>query len=83
MAKQVKTKKQQEIRGQASQKNRQTAPPNASPGKQQGKVRRFFVVLICVIVALGLMLPTAGLGFASCSMGFGIAAYNPNSTTTP
>ena len=47
---------------------RQVAPSSAAtPRKQQSRTRRLFTVIICVVVALGLMLPVAGLGFASCS----------------
>ena len=83
MAKQAKVKKQPEARNLTSQKNRQVTSSSAVPKRQQSRVRRVFTVVICVIVALGLMLPVAGLGFASCSLGCGNAGNNPNNSSTP
>ena len=71
MAKQSKTERQTEARAKATKQSRQATSPHVTPQKQQSGVRRFFTVVICVIVALGLMLPTAGIGFASCSGWFG------------
>jgi ABC-type Fe3+ transport system permease subunit len=39
----------------------------AAQKQKQGRVRKIFTVIICVVVALGLMLPIAGIGAASCS----------------
>ncbi|MDR0347625.1 MAG: hypothetical protein LBH56_04545 [Coriobacteriales bacterium] len=56
MAKQHKTKKQA------------AAPPlSAAQKREQSRPRKIFTVIICVVVALGLMLPVAGIGVASCS----------------
>jgi cell division protein FtsL len=35
--------------------------------KQQSTVRKAFTIVICVVVALSLMLPVAGLSATSCS----------------
>jgi ABC-type Fe3+ transport system permease subunit len=57
MARQHKSKKQaQPSQAAASQKD-----------QRQSRVRKAFTVVICVVVALGLMLPVAGLGVVSCS----------------
>jgi lipopolysaccharide/colanic/teichoic acid biosynthesis glycosyltransferase len=49
---------------------------SANTVKPQDKLKRFFTVLISIIVALGLMVPVAGIGVASCSA-------NPAQTTNP
>ena len=54
-------------KGSKSKKKQQPTQPSTTAAKQQSKVARFFTVAICVIVALGLMLPVAGIGAASCS----------------
>jgi ABC-type Fe3+ transport system permease subunit len=56
MARQHKAKKQ-------TQAPQQPAPLK----KRQSSVRKAFTVVICVVVALGLMLPVAGIGVVSCS----------------
>ncbi|MDR1184373.1 MAG: hypothetical protein LBK67_06205 [Coriobacteriales bacterium] len=38
-----------------------------TPKKQQNTVRKAFTIVICVVVALSLMLPVAGLSATSCS----------------
>ncbi len=50
-------------------KNKENKQPTQSSSgvKQQSKVVRFFTILISIIVALGLMLPVAGIGVASCT----------------
>ncbi|MCL1847167.1 MAG: hypothetical protein FWF91_04295 [Coriobacteriia bacterium] len=53
--------KKNRSKGQSSSHNA------ATPRKEQSKSRRLFTIIICVVVALGLMLPVTGLGFASCS----------------
>jgi ABC-type Fe3+ transport system permease subunit len=58
MAKQHKSKKQA---------TPQQAVQPASTKRQQGTMRKVFTVIICVVVALGLMLPITGLGVASCA----------------
>jgi len=83
MAKQSKVKKQPEARNLTAQKNRQVTPSGVVPKRQQSRVGRVFTVIICVIVALGLMLPVAGLGFTSCTLGCNNAGNNPNNTSTP
>jgi len=70
MAVQNKSKKQINPRDLEAQKYRQSTSPKAMPPRQQSKVRRVFTVIICVIVALGLMLPATGLGVISCFGGF-------------
>ena len=37
-----------------------------APKKKQSNTRRVFTIVISVIVVLGLMIPVAGIGFASC-----------------
>jgi ABC-type Fe3+ transport system permease subunit len=59
MAKQHRSKKQV----QAAQQSASQLPQK----RQQSSVRKAFTVVICVVVALGLMLPVAGIGAASCS----------------
>lgn len=39
----------------------------AAQKQKQGKVRKVFTIVICIVVSLGLMLPIAGIGAASCS----------------
>jgi ABC-type Fe3+ transport system permease subunit len=62
MAQQQRSKKKQAA-ASAQQKQEYLAAKKA----KQGKVKRVFTVIICVVVALGLMLPIAGIGAASCS----------------
>ncbi|MDR3036830.1 MAG: hypothetical protein LBU31_00235 [Coriobacteriales bacterium] len=45
----------------------QPAAQPTSAKRQQGTMRKVFTVIICVVVALGLMLPITGLGVASCA----------------
>jgi cell division protein FtsL len=55
MAKQHKSKK--------PQPSQQIEPQK----KQQNTVRKVFTIIICVVVALSLMLPVAGISVMSCS----------------
>jgi ABC-type Fe3+ transport system permease subunit len=54
---------------QASRQNAQASRPQqgSSLKRPQSPMRKAFTVIICVVVALGLMLPVTGLGVASCS----------------
>jgi ABC-type Fe3+ transport system permease subunit len=60
MAQQHKSKKKQ-----TSQQEQQHYV--AAQKEKQGRVKKIFTVIICVVVALGLMLPIAGIGATSCS----------------
>jgi ABC-type Fe3+ transport system permease subunit len=60
--------------GNRQKPTKRTPPPAPQPNKpqpnkpqQQGRLRKAFTVIICVVVALGLMMPIAGIGVASCS----------------
>ena len=46
---------------------RAPAPAPQQNKPQQGRLRKTFTVIICVVVALGLMMPIAGIGVASCA----------------
>jgi hypothetical protein len=35
--------------------------------QQQGTARKVMITIVCVVLALALMLPVAGLGVVSCS----------------
>jgi fatty acid desaturase len=48
----------------ATQRDVRSAAPQK---KQQSTLRKVFTVIICVVVALGLMLPITGIGVMSCS----------------
>jgi ABC-type Fe3+ transport system permease subunit len=61
-------------KGSKNKKKQVAAQTGGSGEKKQGGITRVLTIIICVIVALGLMLPTAGIGAASCS---------PASTQTP
>ncbi|MDR1712971.1 MAG: hypothetical protein LBR39_02295 [Coriobacteriales bacterium] len=52
--------------GRSTTATSQPTPP-ANRGQQVSPVRRAFTIVICVIVALGLMLPLSFLGISSCS----------------
>jgi cell division protein FtsL len=62
MAKQHKS-----IAKQHGSRKSQASPQIESPKKQQSTVRKAFTIVICVVVALSLMLPVAGLSVTSCS----------------
>jgi ABC-type Fe3+ transport system permease subunit len=64
MASSHKPKKKQR-RQSASLKEQATQQVAAR--KKEGTVRKAFTVIICVVVALGLMLPITGIGVMSCS----------------
>ena len=67
MAKPNKSKKRSTVQSSATLKSGQLTDSAAMRKQQQAKVRKIFTVVICVVVALGLMLPVAGIGFVSCS----------------
>jgi ABC-type Fe3+ transport system permease subunit len=62
MAQQHKSKKKQTAAA-LQQKQEHVAAQK----ERQGRVKRVFTIIICVVVALGLMLPMAGIGVASCA----------------
>ena len=88
MARQGKPKKQGTTRSKTALKSQQVKTQQAVPTaaairkQQQSRTRRVFTVIICVVVALGLMLPVTGLGFASCSASLGDSSNTPNSASS-
>jgi ABC-type Fe3+ transport system permease subunit len=52
---------------QHGSKKSQSFQQTEAPKKQQNTVRKAFTIVICVVVALSLMLPVAGLSATSCS----------------
>jgi len=82
MARQGKPKKQGTARSRTAPKTQQAAPTAAAIRKhQQSRTRRVFTVIICVVVALGLMLPVTGIGVASCSAGLDDSSGASNSAS--
>jgi hypothetical protein len=76
MTRQHKSNKQRQASKQAlrqsSHPGSQQMPPHGASrtGKQgasQVTPRKVFTIIICVLVALGLMLPVTGIGVASCA----------------
>jgi hypothetical protein len=76
MTRQHKSNKQRSASKQASRQSSHSGSQQALPhgasrtGKQnasQVTPRKVFTIIICVLVALGLMLPVTGFGVASCA----------------
>jgi ABC-type Fe3+ transport system permease subunit len=67
--KQHRQAQQKKRGGQARQGSSSREQPSQQLGarKKQGTLRKVFTVVICVVVALGLSLPIAGIGVYSCS----------------
>jgi uncharacterized protein HemX len=64
MASPRKSKKKQH---RQSVSPKEQASQQVASRKKEGAVRKAFTVAICVVVALGLMLPITGIGVMSCS----------------
>jgi hypothetical protein len=53
--------------GQQGAPARGQSSSQLAPRKKENTARKVFTVVICVVVALGLMLPITGIGVMSCS----------------
>ena len=78
MARQSNPNRRPTAQSSAAPRGQQANPSAATPKGQQSRVRKVFTIIICVVVALGLMLPVTGLGVASCSQMVNTTQGAPN-----